>query len=91
MIAEYIQNQLKEDIANDQLIFREYIEPFTGSKNQYCENDTVARFFGEHSDSVNIMPLKGFCIPHVFLLAKIEKMLILDDIGGIIIMRGGFL
>ena len=33
-IAEYVRNQLQEDIANDQLTFREYIDPFTGSKNQ---------------------------------------------------------
>ncbi|MBQ8410476.1 MAG: IS200/IS605 family transposase, partial [Ruminiclostridium sp.] len=33
-IAEYVRNQLQEDIANDQLTFKEYIDPFTGSKNQ---------------------------------------------------------
>ena len=32
-IAEYIRNQLQEDIANDQLTLKEYIDPFTGSKN----------------------------------------------------------
>ena len=32
-IEEYIRNQLQEDIANDQLTFKEYIDPFTGSKN----------------------------------------------------------
>jgi len=31
-IAEYIQNQLKEDQVNEQLTFKEYIDPFTGGK-----------------------------------------------------------
>ena len=31
-IAEYIQNQLKEDELHDQLTLKEYIDPFTGSK-----------------------------------------------------------
>ncbi len=29
-IAEYIRNQLQEDIAEDQISFKEYIDPFTG-------------------------------------------------------------
>ena len=33
IIKEYIQNQLQEDIMNDQLSLKEYIDPFTGSKN----------------------------------------------------------
>ncbi len=33
VIAEYIKNQLAEDCANDQLTLKEYIDPFTGSKN----------------------------------------------------------
>ena len=32
-IAEYIRNQLQEGIANDQISLKEYIDPFTGSKN----------------------------------------------------------
>ena len=32
-IAEYIKNQLQEDIANDQISIKEYMDPFTGSKN----------------------------------------------------------
>jgi len=31
-IAEYVRNQLQEDIASDQLSFKEYIDPFTGSE-----------------------------------------------------------
>jgi putative transposase len=31
-IAEYIKNQLQEDIAADQISFKEYMDPFTGSK-----------------------------------------------------------
>jgi putative transposase len=32
-IQEYIRSQLQEDIANDQISLKEYIDPFTGSKN----------------------------------------------------------
>ena len=32
-IAEYVRNQLQEDIASDQLSFKEYIDPFTGSES----------------------------------------------------------
>ena len=31
-IAEYIKNQLKEDMIYDQMSFRDYGNPFTGSK-----------------------------------------------------------
>ena len=31
-IAEYIQNQLKEDQISDQMTLREMKDPFTGSK-----------------------------------------------------------
>ena len=31
-IAEYIRNQLQEDIANDQVSMKEYNDPFTGEK-----------------------------------------------------------
>ena len=34
MIEEYIQNQLEEDLASDQITLKEYIDPFTGSKRQ---------------------------------------------------------
>ena len=33
-IREYIDNQLKDDIMNDQLSLKEYMDPFMGSKNQ---------------------------------------------------------
>ena len=32
MIEEYIKNQLQEDIADDQISMKEYVDPFTGSK-----------------------------------------------------------
>ena len=32
-IAEYIKNQLSEDIASDQISLKEFIDPFTGRKN----------------------------------------------------------
>lgn len=32
-IAEYIKNQLQEDIMADQISIKEYVDPFTGSKN----------------------------------------------------------
>ena len=31
-IAEYIQNQLKEDMIHDQMTLKEYVDPFTGNK-----------------------------------------------------------
>ena len=34
IIAEYIRNQLEEDYAADQISLKEYIDPFTGSKNK---------------------------------------------------------
>ncbi len=33
-IAEYIRKQLQEDQMADQISFKEYVDPFTGSKNQ---------------------------------------------------------
>ena len=33
-IEEYIRNQLQEDIAEDQISLKEYMDPFTGSKNK---------------------------------------------------------
>ena len=32
-IKEYIKNQLHEDIVSDQISMKEYLDPFTGSKN----------------------------------------------------------
>ena len=32
-IAEYIQNQLKEDQIGEQMTIKEYNDPFTGSKH----------------------------------------------------------
>ncbi len=32
-IREYIKNQLEEDKIADQMSMREFIDPFTGSKN----------------------------------------------------------
>ena len=32
-IAEYVRNQLQEDIAEDRIDFKEYVDPFTGAKN----------------------------------------------------------
>ena len=33
-IENYIRNQLQEDIANDQISMKEFIDSFTGSKNK---------------------------------------------------------
>lgn len=33
VIKEYIKNQLEEDLASDQISLKEYIDPFTGKKN----------------------------------------------------------
>ena len=32
MIEAYIPNQLKEDLASNQITHKEYMDPFTGSK-----------------------------------------------------------
>ena len=32
-IAEYIENQLQEDVMEDQINLKEHIDPFTGDKN----------------------------------------------------------
>ena len=34
MIQEYIQNQLEEDLASEQISLKEYMDPFTGSKRK---------------------------------------------------------
>jgi len=34
VIGEYIKNQLQEDVATDQISFKEYLDPFTGDKNK---------------------------------------------------------
>lgn len=34
VIEEYIKNQLQEDVASDQISFKEYLDPFTGDKNK---------------------------------------------------------
>lgn len=33
VIKEYIKNQLEEDLTSDQISLKEYIDPFTGKKN----------------------------------------------------------
>lgn len=33
-ITEYIRNQLEDDYAADQISLKEYVDPFTGSKNK---------------------------------------------------------
>ena len=38
-ITAYIQKQLAEDQAMEQLTFKEYIDPFTGSKNEQAQNN----------------------------------------------------
>ena len=34
IIEEYIRNQLEEDYSSDQISIKEYMDPFTGSKNK---------------------------------------------------------
>ena len=36
-IENYIRNQLQEDIANNQISMKEFIDPFTGSKNKQAK------------------------------------------------------
>ena len=42
IISEYIRNQLEEDYASDQISMKEYLNPFTGSKNKQAKK-TAAR------------------------------------------------
>ena len=46
-ISEYIRNQLVEDEMMDQMTLKEYVDPFTGSKNKRaysrCENMSFSR------------------------------------------------
>lgn len=37
-IAEYIENQLKEDMLEDQITMKEYIDPFTGGKESVAKD-----------------------------------------------------
>ena len=34
VIEKYIQNQIEEDFANDQISLKEYVDPFMGNKNK---------------------------------------------------------
>ena len=36
-IEEYIKNQITEDIIADKMNMKEYIDPFTGSKNEQAQ------------------------------------------------------
>ena len=36
-IKEYIRNQLQEDIMDDQISLKEYIDPFTGRPEKKCK------------------------------------------------------
>ena len=40
MIEEYIQNQLEEDLASDQITLKEYIDPFPGSKRKQAKENS---------------------------------------------------
>ena len=40
MIEEYIQNQLEEDLASDQITLKKYIDPFTGSKRKQAKENS---------------------------------------------------
>ena len=33
-ISNYIKNQLQDDIVNDQLTLKEFVDPFTGQKSK---------------------------------------------------------
>lgn len=41
IIQEYIKNQLQEDSMNDQISMKEYIDPFTGSKNKWAKRQPI--------------------------------------------------
>ena len=39
-IEEYIQNQLEEDLASEQITLKEYVEAFTGSKRKQAKENS---------------------------------------------------
>lgn len=41
MITKYIQNQLKGDEVMDQIMLKEYVDPFTGSENSKAKKQTA--------------------------------------------------
>ena len=39
-IEEYIQNQIEEDLASEQITLKEYVEAFTGSKRKQAKENS---------------------------------------------------
>lgn len=57
-IAEYIRDQLKEDQIHDQMTLREFVDPFTGSREQSpCWCQTA-------STPLGVASIIGLC-PHM--------------------------
>ena len=74
MIEEYIQNQLEEDLASDQIRLKEYIDPFTGSKREVgkrkqpllaaaCDSDAMTNPQCPFQGSASSVP-SGVCANH---------------------------
>ena len=42
VIEEYIKKQLQEDIATDQIVMKEFVDPFTGEKNEINKKKKAA-------------------------------------------------
>ena len=61
-IKAYIANQLQEDQIADQMSLKEYIDPFTGSKNTKAQEEPLKGLPDKAMRSVNLFgPLKGLC------------------------------
>ena len=41
VIEEYIKKQLQEEIATDQIVMKEFVDPFTGEKNEITKKKKV--------------------------------------------------
>ena len=61
-IAEYVRNQLEEDIMSDQISMKEYYDPLLRLEAYSERLETQA----------GNMPLKGLCIPRVQRVVLID-------------------
>ena len=61
-IKAYIQNQLQEDQIADQISIKEFVDPFTGSKNTKAYQNPRKGLPEKAKRSANLFgPLKGLC------------------------------
>ena len=60
VIADYIQNQLEEDYASDQISLKGYMDPFTGSERKRAKKTAARERLPEIVMRCQVsMPLRG--------------------------------